>query len=51
MRLIAVLLLLTVLVAGIVGPQALFVIDETQVAVVTRFGDPIRQLKKPGPQD
>ena len=48
MKLIATLLLIAVLAAGIVGPQALFVVDETQVAVVTRFGDPVRQVKSPG---
>ena len=48
MKLIATLILIAVLAAGIVGPQALFVVDETQVAVVTRFGDPVRQVKSPG---
>ena len=48
MKLIAILLIIVILAAGIVGPQALFVIDETQVAVVTRFGDPVRSIKNPG---
>ena len=48
MKLIATLILIAVLAAAIVGPQALFVVDETQVAVVTRFGDPVRQVKSPG---
>jgi len=48
MRLIAIILLLVVLVAAIVGPSALFTISEIQVAVVTRFGEPIRDLKEPG---
>ena len=48
MKLIATLILIAVLAAAIVGPQALFVVDETQVAVVTRFGDPVRSLKQPG---
>ena len=48
MKLIATLILIAVLAAGIVGPQVFFVIDETQVAVVTRFGDPVRSLKRPG---
>ena len=48
MRLLAIIVLLAVLVALIVGPAALFIIDETQVAVVTRFGEPIRDLKDPG---
>ena len=48
MKLIATLILIAVLAAAIVGPQAFFVVDETQVAVVTRFGDPVRQVKSPG---
>ena len=48
MKLIATLILIAVLAAAIVGPQALFVVDETQVAVVTRFGDPVRSLTNPG---
>ncbi len=48
MKIIATLLLLAILAAGIIGPQALYVIDETQVAVVTRFGDPVRSIRSPG---
>ena len=48
MKLIATLILIAVLAAAIVGPQAFFVVDETQVAVVTRFGDPVRSIKSPG---
>ena len=48
MKIIATLILIAVLAAGIVGPQALFVVDETQVAVVTRFGEPVRSIKSPG---
>ena len=48
MRLIAGLILVLVVVAAIVGPQALFVVDETQLAIVTRFGEPIRDMKAPG---
>ena len=48
MKLIATLILIAVLAAGIVGPQVFFVVDETQVAVVTRFGEPVRSLKRPG---
>ncbi len=48
MKLIATLILILVLAAAIVGPQAFFVVDETQVAVVTRFGDPVRSIKSPG---
>ena len=48
MKLIATLILIAVLAAAIVGPQGFFVVDETQVAVVTRFGDPVRSIKSPG---
>jgi membrane protease subunit HflC len=48
MKLIAALIIVLVVAAGIIGPQALYVMDETQIAVVTRFGEPIRQVKKPG---
>ena len=29
-------------------PQAFVVIDETELAIVTRFGDPVRTIKNPG---
>jgi len=48
MKLIAGLIIVLVVAAGIIGPQALYVIDETQVAVVTRFGEPVNQRKNPG---
>ena len=49
MKIAAAILLLLVILAGILGPQAFFVVDETQAAIVTRFGDPIRDpIVKPG---
>ena len=48
MRVLAILLVVSVVLAAVVGPQALFVVDETRTAVVTRFGDPIRTLTNPG---
>ena len=48
MRKTALLIIIIVVAAVIFGPQALFVIDETKVAVVTRFGEPIRSLNSPG---
>ena len=45
---LAILVLILVVVAAIVGPQVFFVVDETQLAVVTRFGEPRRSLKSPG---
>ena len=48
MKIIAALLVLFAIVAGIVGPQAFFVVDETQAAIVTRFGEPLRSIRSPG---
>lgn len=48
MKLLAGTLLALVIVLGIVGPQGLFVVDETQVAVVTRFGEPRQTYESPG---
>lgn len=48
MRKVALLIIIIVVAAVILGPQALFVIDETKVAVVTRFGEPLRSLSSPG---
>ena len=45
---LAILVLILVVVTGIVGPQVFLVVDETQLAVVTRFGEPRRSLKSPG---
>ena len=48
MRLIAVLIPLAVLVVGIVGPRIFFTVDETQAAIVTRFGQPQSNYTIPG---
>ena len=48
MRVVAVLIVLLVIGAAIVGPQLFFTVDEKQVAVVTRFGDPVNTYKKAG---
>lgn len=49
MKLAAIILILLVLLAGTLGPQAFFVVDETQSAIVTRFGEPIRDsINSPG---
>ena len=48
MRALAFLLILVVILAAVIGPQALFVVDETKVAVVTRFGEPRDTIKNPG---
>ena len=49
MKLITAIIVVFVLVAGILGPQLLFVVDETQLAIVTRFGEPRgSSITKPG---
>ncbi len=47
-RLIAVILIVGSILAGIFGPQFLFTVDETQMAIVTRFGNPQNSITKPG---
>ena len=48
MKLAAILLILLIILAGIFGPQAFYVVDETNQTVVTRFGDPRRSITSPG---
>ena len=48
MRVIGIAILVVVILTGIIGPQVLFVVDETQVALVTRFGEPLSAKKNPG---
>ena len=48
MKYVAILLVVGVLVAGILGPQLFFVVDEKQVAIVTRFGEVKQQVTSPG---
>lgn len=48
LRLIAVIMIVGPILAGILGPQFLFTVDETQMAIVTRFGSPKKSLTKPG---
>ena len=40
MKIIAAILVIGVVLALVIGPQAFFVVDETQLAIVTRFGEP-----------
>ena len=46
MKYVAILLVVGVLVAGILGPQLFFVVDEKQVAIVTRFGEVKQQVRR-----
>ena len=48
MKLLAILLVLSAVVAGILGPQLLFTVDETQLAIITRFGEVRKTIKSPG---
>ena len=48
MRLISAVLIVVLVAAAVVVPQAGVVIDETELAIVTRFGDPVRTIKTPG---
>ena len=48
MRLLAALIILLVIIAGVIGPQALFVVDETQSAIVLRFRQVKGGIKGPG---
>ena len=48
MRLISAVLIIVLVAAAVLIPQAFVVIDETELAIVTRFGDPVRTIKNPG---
>ena len=48
MRLLAILILVFVVFAAIIGPQAFFVVEERELAIVTRFGDPLREIDNAG---
>ena len=48
MKALLIVLILLVLGTAIVGPQLLYTVDETQMAVVTRFGDPVATNRSPG---
>jgi len=48
MRLLAALLVILAVLVGVFGPQVFFVVDETQSAIVTRFGEPRASYNFPG---
>jgi len=48
MKKLGILVIILVIIMGVVGPQLLFTVDETQVAVVTRFGEPRKTIRLPG---
>ena len=48
MKALAIALIVIVVLTATVGPQVFFVVDETNTAVVTRFGEPIKSITSPG---
>lgn len=48
MRFIALILILLVVIAAVIGPQLFFVVDEKQIAIVTRFGEVQHSITNPG---
>ncbi len=48
MRFIALTLIFLAVVAAIIGPQLFFVVDEKQLAIVTRFGEVQKSIYSPG---
>ena len=41
-------LIIILIAAGILASQVIFIVDETNQAIVLQFGDPIRTIRKPG---
>ncbi len=48
MRFIALILILLAVIVAIVGPQLFFVVDEKELAIVTRFGEVQQSIDEPG---
>ena len=48
MKFLALLLIVVAIGAAIIGPQLLFVVDEKQLAIVTRFGQVRQSINQPG---
>jgi membrane protease subunit HflC len=48
MKLLVILLVIVAVLGAIFIPQFLYIVDETQVAVLTRFGEPRKEIKNPG---
>ena len=44
----AIIFVVLVILTGILGPQSFFSVDETQLAIVTRFGDVKQSITEPG---
>jgi membrane protease subunit HflC len=48
LRVAAITFVILVVLTAILGPQSFFVVDQTKVALVTRFGEPRRTILEPG---
>lgn len=48
MKALASIIIAIIVLGAIFIPQAFFVVDETNMAIVTRFGEPLRSVKTPG---
>ena len=48
MKFLVILIVIVAILGAIFVPQFLYIVDETQVAVLTRFGEPRKQITKPG---
>ena len=48
MRFLATLLITLLVLSAIILPQVLVVVDETELAIITRLGDPQRSIRSPG---
>ena len=48
MRFIALTLILLAVIAAVIGPQLFFIVDEKQIAIVTRFGEVQHSITNPG---
>ena len=48
MKVLSAIIILIAVLAAIFVPQTFFVVDETNMAIVTRFGEPKRTIKNPG---
>ena len=48
MKFLAGLVVLVAIIGAIVVPQTLYIVDETQLAIVTRFGEPRVSITSPG---
>lgn len=48
MKAFAAIIIAIIVLGAIFVPQSFFVVDETNMAIVTRFGEPLRSVKTPG---